>query len=84
MHGPAAVEAVAEGDKDCCVGSQHGRPGWAPGLSYRVLHQAPGPDPALYHRGSEMRRVGWEAYGEGEDGGGEGSRSEATPEASSI
>lgn len=71
MQGLAAVEAAAEGDEDDGVGRPHGRPGRA-GPPQRVLHslQAPGPDPAHYHRGScGPSRPGWEGRG---DGGGEG------------
>lgn len=71
MQGLAAVEATAEGDEDDGVGRPHSRPGWA-GPPKRVLYsfQAPGPDPAHYHRGScGPSRPGWEDHG---DGGGEG------------
>lgn len=74
-----AVKAVAEGDEDGCVGGPHSRPGWA-GWAKRVLYfyQAPWPDPAHYHQGSEgPRRPGWEGWREGgrwERGRGRGGR----------
>lgn len=74
VQGLAAVEAAAEGDEDSGVGSPHSRPGWT-GWADRVLYlyQAPGPDPAHYHRGSrEPSRPGWEGRGEGGGGQGQG------------
>lgn len=68
----AAVQAAAEGDEDGGVSSPHSRPGRAR-LPDRVLyfHQAPGPNPAHYHQGSDGPSwPGWEgrrARGEEEE-----------------
>lgn len=73
MQGLAAVEAAAEGDEDDGVGRPHSRPGRA-GPPKRVLYsfQAPGPDPAHYHRGScGPSRPGWDGpRGRGRRGAG--------------